>query len=157
MAEWICPNCSWKNITKWDRCAKCGYPQHPTVDQIESYRAEKEKQENFLFSTTPNLQGKQITNYHGVISSVVALGTGLLSDLNATISDLTGGRSTGYQKKLQEATDTLLNEMRVKATSKNDLVNGIIGLRIDYTTTSTSNMMLVCGTGTAIEYQPENN
>lgn len=157
MAEWICPNCYWKNAGKWEKCAKCEYPKNPTQHDIEVYKKLAGEQENFLFSTTPTIEGHPIIKYHGAITSSVVLGTGLLSDLNAVVADFAGGRSSGYQKKINEATSILFKELYLKAIEKSKSANAIVGLSIDYTTVAGSNMMLVCGTGTAIEYQPENN
>lgn len=152
MAEWTCPKCFWKNAGKWDRCAKCGYPQNPTPRDIEQFAKLHEKQENFLFTTTPTIEGHPITKYHGAITSNVVLGTGLISDLNAVVADFGGGRSTGYQKKIDEATSILFQEMYLKAIGKSASVNAIVSLSIDYTTVAESNMMMVCGAGTAVEY-----
>lgn len=153
MATWLCGNCGWQNAEKWDKCAKCGMSKNPSPEEIYALAQEKDKANRFLITTTATLQGKSIKKYYGIVTSFVALGTGLLSDLNSTLADFTGSRSNGYQKKLDEATNLLINELVKKAAHRNEEINALIGLKLDYTSTAGSNMMLVCGTATAVQYE----
>jgi ribosomal protein L37E len=41
MATWRCEKCGWDNAEKWDKCAKCGYPQMGTKEEIEAWMHEK--------------------------------------------------------------------------------------------------------------------
>jgi uncharacterized protein YbjQ (UPF0145 family) len=153
MATWLCRNCGWQNAEKWDKCAKCGMSKNPSQEEIYALAQEKDKANRFLITTTATLQGKSIKKYYGIVTSFVALGTGLLSDLNSTLADFTGSRSNGYQKKLDEATNLLINELVKKTAHRNEEINALIGLKLDYTSMAGSNMMLVCGTATAVQYE----
>jgi uncharacterized protein YbjQ (UPF0145 family) len=57
---------------------------------------------NVLISTTPDLDGHEITQYLEVVSAHVVAGTGLFSDVAASFSDVFGGRSGSYQKQLRQ-------------------------------------------------------
>ena len=56
-----------------------------------------------LVTTTPNIDGKRITKYCGVVSGEAILGANLFKDLFAGIRDLVGGRSATYERELQRA------------------------------------------------------
>ena len=66
-------------------------------------------------TTTPNIEGKRVTKYCGVIAGEAILGANLFKDLFAGIRDLVGGRSATYEKELQRAREIALEELRQRA------------------------------------------
>ena len=100
-------------------------------------------------TTTPNIEGKRITRYCGVIAGEAILGANLFKDLFAGIRDLVGGRSGTYEKELQRAREIALGELEQRA---RDLgANAIVGIDIDYEIMGKENgMLMVSASGTAV-------
>jgi uncharacterized protein YbjQ (UPF0145 family) len=100
-------------------------------------------------TTTPNIEGKRVTKYLGIVAGEAILGANLFKDLFAGIRDLVGGRSATYEKELQRARDIALEELRQRA---QDLgANAVIGIDIDYEIMGKENgMLMVSATGTAV-------
>ena len=84
-----------------------------------------------LLSTTNNIDGHQITEYHGVITGEAIIGANLFKDIFASITDLVGGRSGAYEV-LREAKDNALKELQYNAQAYS--ANAIIGIDFDYET-----------------------
>ena len=47
-----------------------------------------------LTTTTPNIEGKRITRYYGIVSGETIIGANLFRDLFASVRDIVGGRSS---------------------------------------------------------------
>ena len=60
-----------------------------------------------ILSTTPTLDGKSITDYHGVVTGEAILGANIFKDIFASVRDIVGGRSAAYESELQRARETL--------------------------------------------------
>ncbi|MCP5306608.1 MAG: heavy metal-binding domain-containing protein [Chromatiaceae bacterium] len=56
-----------------------------------------------ILTTTPNIDGRTITQYLGVVAGEAILGANLFHDLFAGIHDIVGGRSGAYEKELRNA------------------------------------------------------
>ena len=56
-----------------------------------------------LVSTTPNVEGKKIVKYLGLVSGEAIMGANLFKDLFAGIRDIVGGRAAAYEKELKKA------------------------------------------------------
>ena len=65
-----------------------------------------------LITTTPNIEGKRITRYYGLVAGEAILGANVFKDMFAGIRDLVGGRSGTYEKELQRARDIALQGTR---------------------------------------------
>ncbi len=100
-------------------------------------------------TTTPNIEGKRVTKYCGVIAGEAILGANLFKDLFAGIRDLVGGRSGTYERELQRAREIALEELQQRA---HDLgANAVIGIDIDYEIMGKENgMLMVSASGTAV-------
>ena len=100
-------------------------------------------------TTTPGIDGKRITRYCGVVAGEAVLGANIFKDLFAGIRDLVGGRSGTYEKELQRARDTALEELQQRA---HDLgANAVVGIDIDYEVLGKENgMLMVSASGTAV-------
>jgi uncharacterized protein YbjQ (UPF0145 family) len=100
-------------------------------------------------TTTPNIEGKRVKKYLGIVAGEAILGANLFKDLFAGIRDLVGGRSATYEKELQRARDIALEELRQRA---QDLgANAVVGIDIDYEIMGKENgMLMVSASGTAV-------
>ena len=56
-----------------------------------------------LLTTTPNIQGREITQYFGIVSGETIIGANLFKDFFAGIRDIVGGRASSYESVLREA------------------------------------------------------
>ena len=61
-----------------------------------------------LTTTTPNIEGKRITRYYGIVSGETIIGANLFRDLFASVRDIVGGRSSSYEEVLRKAKDIFL-------------------------------------------------
>ena len=52
-----------------------------------------------IFTTTPSVEGKAITRYHGVIAGEAIMGVNIFKDLFAGIRDIIGGRAGVLMKR----------------------------------------------------------
>jgi uncharacterized protein YbjQ (UPF0145 family) len=102
-----------------------------------------------LVTTTPNIEGKRITNYCGVVAGEAILGANLFKDLFAGIRDLVGGRSATYERELQRARDIAMLELQQRALELG--ANAVVGIDLDYEVLGQGNgMLMVSASGTAV-------
>lgn len=102
-----------------------------------------------LVTTTPSVEGKQITNYLGVVTGETIIGANFVKDFFAGIRDIIGGRSESYEKVLREAKDSALAEMQQRAQQMG--ANAIVGVDLDYETVGANgSMLMVTASGTAV-------
>lgn len=102
-----------------------------------------------ILTTTPNIEGKQITNYYGVVSGEVITGINFVKDFFASVRNVIGGRTRSYEGELTEARETALRELEKRAQSIG--ANAVIGIDIDYEVLgSDNNMLMVIASGTAV-------
>ena len=105
-----------------------------------------------IHSTTPSIQGKEITAYHGVVTGEAILGANIFKDIFASIRDIVGGRSAAYEKELKKARLLAFEEMSQQAADLG--ANAVVGIDIDYETVGAQGGMLmvsVCGTAVTIK------
>ena len=104
-----------------------------------------------LITTTPTLEGKQVTEYLGLVSGEAILGANIFKDFFASIRDIVGGRSGAYEKELEKAKAIAIQEMTEAAVALSG--NAIIGVDLDYETIGVGqggNMLMVSASGTAV-------
>lgn len=100
-------------------------------------------------STTPNIEGKKIDRYYGVVTGEAILGANIFKDLFASVRDIVGGRSAAYEKELQRAREIAFGELSQQATERG--ANAVVGIDIDYETVGANGgMMMVTVSGTAV-------
>ena len=102
-----------------------------------------------LILTTPNIEGKKIVRYLGLVSGEAILGANIFKDFFAGIRDVFGGRSKSSQKVLRDARHTCLTELRREALIVG--ANAIIAVDMDYSEISGDgkSMLFLVTTGTA--------
>ena len=104
-----------------------------------------------IITTTSVLSGKEVTEYHGLVSGEAILGANIFRDLFAGIRDIVGGRSGAYERALREAKDIAVREMEDEAQRLG--ANAVIGVDLDYENITTGNsggMLMVSASGTAV-------
>lgn len=102
-----------------------------------------------ILSTTPQIEGKRIIEYKGIVTGETIIGANVFRDFMAGIRDLVGGRSNSYEEVLREAKDTSIKEMIQRAEELG--ANAIVGIDIDYETIgSNGSMLMVATSGTAV-------
>lgn len=105
-----------------------------------------------LTTTTPNIEGKRITKYYGIVSGETIIGANLFRDLFASVRDIVGGRSSSYEEVLREAKNTALREMEENAMRLG--ANAVVGVDLDFETVGgNSSMLMVTASGTAVFVQ----
>jgi len=107
-----------------------------------------------LVLTTPNIEGKTIVKYLGLVSGEAILGANIFKDFFASIRDIVGGRSAAYEKELRKAKEIAINEMIEQAKALGG--NAVLAVDLDYETIGIGqggNMLMVSASGTAVKYQ----
>jgi uncharacterized protein YbjQ (UPF0145 family) len=105
-----------------------------------------------LVSTTSTLQGRNVTQYLGLVSGEAILGANIFRDLLAGIRDIVGGRSGAYETELRRAKDLAVQEMLEQARGLG--ANGVIGVDLDYETVGQGgSMLMVSASGTAVVWE----
>jgi len=102
-----------------------------------------------IVTTTPNIEGKRIVEYRGVIAGEAIVGANIFRDLFASITDIVGGRSGAYEQALKGARDTAFAELEDAARRAGG--NAVVGVDIDYEVVGKSgSMLMVSVSGTAV-------
>lgn len=99
-----------------------------------------------IVTTTPSVEGYQISSYKGIVVGEAILGANIIRDVFAGITDIIGGRSGAYEQELQKARDTALAEMEELAVARG--ANAVVGVDLDYEVIN--NMLMVSASGTAV-------
>lgn len=105
-----------------------------------------------IITTTPNIEGKQVTKYLGLVSGEAIIGANIVKDFFAGIRDIVGGRSGAYEEGLREAKEIALREMQEQANRLG--ANAILSIDLDYETLGSGGSMLMvtaCGTAVVVE------
>lgn len=102
-----------------------------------------------ITTTTPEIQGRTIQQYYGVVSAEVIIGANVLKDIFAGLRDFFGGRSATYEKVLEEARNNALSELVSKAERMG--ANAVVGIDLDFETIGNNgSMLMVVASGTAV-------
>ena len=105
-----------------------------------------------IVTTTPNIEGRHITDYLGVVTSQTIIGANFFKDILAGLRDFFGGRSGTYERVLDEAKLYAMNELIQKANSMG--ADAVVGIDMDYETVGANgSMLLVSISGTAVKIQ----
>jgi uncharacterized protein YbjQ (UPF0145 family) len=94
-----------------------------------------------LISTTPNIEGKRIKEYFGIVTGEAVVGANLFRDLFAGLRDIVGSPSGAYEKELRKARNLAFEELAEAAQELG--ANAIIGVDIDYEVLGEKNGMLM--------------
>lgn len=102
-----------------------------------------------IVTTTPTVQGHEITSYKGLVTGEAIIGAHIFKDIFAGLRDIVGGRSDAYEKTIREARETAVREMQAEATRLGG--NAVVGVDLDYEVVGQGgSMMMVTVSGTAV-------
>ncbi len=105
-----------------------------------------------LVTTTALIDGRKITEYHGLVVGEAVMGANIFRDLFANIRDIVGGRSGSYEKELRNARNIAMEEIIEQAAEMG--ANAIVGIDLDYETVGQNgSMLMVTASGTAVTYE----
>ena len=121
-------------------------------DKIKAEYHKKELLKNHLLTTGYDFAGYKISDYKGVISGQVVLGTGFMSEISAAVADFFGESSECFAEKLETAKNAAVEKLILKSDEKGG--NAIIGMDFDYITFS-NNMIGVVANGTSVVIEKE--
>ncbi len=101
-----------------------------------------------VISTTSTLDNAEIIEYKGIVFGEVISGVNFIKDFGASIRNIIGGRSQGYEEELIQARNDALAEMEQRASALG--ANAIVGVDVDYEVLGQGNMLMVSASGTAV-------
>jgi uncharacterized protein YbjQ (UPF0145 family) len=101
-----------------------------------------------IITTTPNIEGRKIQDYRGIVTGEAIMGANIVRDVFASITDVVGGRSGAYESKLNQARRIAIDEMVEKARKQG--ADAVIGVDIDYEVIR-DGMLMVAASGTAVK------
>lgn len=102
-----------------------------------------------IITTTPSIEGRQITEYLGIVFGEVISGVDFVKDFAAGLSNFFGGRSGTYEEELIRAREQAMQEMAQRAHQMG--ADAVVGVDVDYEVLGTNNgMLMVTASGTAV-------
>lgn len=104
-----------------------------------------------IITTTPNVEGRKIVEYKGIIFGEVVSGVNFVKDFAAGLTNIFGGRSNSYEGELVQARENALKELEMRAA--NIGANAVVGVDIDYEVLGQGNMLMVTASGTAVRIE----
>lgn len=106
-----------------------------------------------IITTTPNIEGRAVSQYLGIATGEVIVGANIFKDLFASIRDIVGGRSGAYEGALKEARREAFAELEAEARDMG--ADAVVGVDIDYEVIGQSgSMLMVSVSGTAVRLAP---
>lgn len=104
-----------------------------------------------ILTTTPTIQGKDITEYLGVVTAENVLGVNFVKDIFGGFTDFFGGRSTTYEAELKSARSLALKELEQVAASMG--ADAVVGIDFDFEVIGARGSMLMINvSGTAVKF-----
>lgn len=102
-----------------------------------------------IITTTPNIEGKKIVEYKGIVCGEVISGVDFIKDFTAGLTNFFGGRSKSYEGELIESRERAVEELKQRAAERG--ANAVVGVDIDYEVLGQGgNMLMVTASGTAV-------
>ena len=102
-----------------------------------------------ILTTTPSVEGRTITQYHGIVFGEVISGVDVIKDIAAGFSNFFGGRSNTYEEELMRARTQALEELEERASRIG--ADAVVGIDVDYEVLGADNgMLMVTVSGTAV-------
>jgi uncharacterized protein YbjQ (UPF0145 family) len=102
-----------------------------------------------IMTTTPDVEGRTIAEYRGIVTGEAILGANIFKDLFAGIRDIVGGRSGAYEQELRKARTIALEELA--AAARQIGADAVVGIDLDYETVGQGgSMLMVTVSGTAV-------
>lgn len=151
--SWSCQICDSTVDSGNDVCTTCGNKSSLSTEDIEllraQYKIDKCRRQGITLSTTPNLEGFEITEYLGLVVGEAVLGANVIKDIFAGIRDFIGGRSGSYESELKKARSMAFADISEEAARMG--ANAVVGIDLDYEVMGTGgSIMMVSVSGTAV-------
>ena len=103
-----------------------------------------------ILTTTPDVSGRPIKDYLGVVTGEAVMGANIFRDMFAGLRDIVGGRSGSYEKELRRARQIAMDEMA--ETARELGADAVVGVDLDYEVLGGQNgMLMVSISGTAVK------
>ncbi|MHB9286706.1 YbjQ family protein [Halobacteriales archaeon Cl-PHB] len=102
---------------------------------------------DLTITTTDSIEGREITDYHGVVSGEAVIGANVVSDIAAGIRDVVGGRSGSYEKKIASGRREAIKDIEEEAAAHG--ADAVVGASFDYEEMA-EGMLWVNLSGTAV-------
>lgn len=103
-----------------------------------------------IVTTTNSIEGREISEYKGLVYGEVIAGINFVKDFVASLSNVFGGRSKTYEDELIRARAEAIEEMKQKAMQIG--ADAVVGIKIDYEVLGHDNgMLMVITSGTAVK------
>lgn len=103
-----------------------------------------------IITTTQSIEGREISEYMGIVFGEVVSGVNFLRDLGAGLRDFFGGRSSGYENELMRAREEALEEIEERARRLG--ADAVVGCKMDYEVLGQNgSMLMVTVSGTAVK------
>jgi len=104
-----------------------------------------------IITTTDSVDGRNITEYCGIVSGQAVMGTNIFRDMFAGIRDIVGGRSGSYEKELRKAKGLSIEDMIEEAEALG--ADAVVAVDLDYETIGgdDKSMLMVSANGTAVK------
>ena len=103
-----------------------------------------------ITTTTPEVAERPTAQTIGVVTGEAIIGANIFRDFLAGVTNVIGGRATGYEKALREAREIALREMQDEARRLG--ADAVVAVDIDYETLGVENgMLMVSASGTAVK------
>lgn len=103
-----------------------------------------------ILTTTPNLDGRTVRDYKGLVTGEAILGANIVKDFFAGVRDIVGGRSAAYEKELSKAREIAMTELQERAEQLG--ADAVVGIDVDYETVGGGAMLMVSVSGTAVTF-----
>lgn len=101
-------------------------------------------------TTTPSIEGREITDYVGIVVGEAILGANIFKDIFGAIRDIVGGRAGAYEQELGKARNIAFEELETEARLLG--ANAIVGIDLDYEVVGAKGgMLMVSISGTAVK------
>ena len=99
-----------------------------------------------IVTTTNSVEGREIVEYLGIVTGEAVSGINMFRDIGASVRNIFGGRSAGYEEELSRAREEVLAEMCQRADTLG--ADAVVGASIGYETFE--GMIMTCCSGTAV-------
>lgn len=104
---------------------------------------------NMIITTTNSIEGYEIEDYLGIVSSEVVNGINFIKDIGTSFRNIIGGRTENFESEIVKAKKICIEELEERASSMN--ADAILGVKIDVETLVNGGMILVNAIGTAVK------
>ena len=104
--------------------------------------------DEITITTTDRLDGRDVTEYLGVVSGEAVIGANVVSDFAAGIRDIVGGRSGSYEKKIEAGREEAVKDITAEASDLG--ADAVVGAALDYEEMA-EGMLWVNISGTAVK------